>query len=95
MKKTLLTIMTTVCVMGALFGGIISNMNAKHEQQIEELTSKYSAISGRLANENIDLTAELNNLEYQVQRMMTGGTYEISLKYEDGTTHTWKSDNVQ
>lgn len=85
MKKTLLAIMTTVCVMGALFGGIIKNNNDLHEAEIDMLTSTYEA-----ALERKD--ADMDELEHQIMQIVKGHGYEVRFTSDDGSVHTWSSE---
>lgn len=88
MKKTIITILLTVCVMTGLGFYAIDKINQNHEIELSELNDKYETEMQL----NAELMSEHNHLERNVYRMMNDKTYEITVEH-NGETHVWKSDD--
>lgn len=99
MKKMIISIIATVCIMTIGFTGIIVGINNKHEAELE--AAKHSGEFfdefmideyNELINEYDEVSHKLNELETNIWRMQNGEAYELSVQH-DGQTHTWQSDN--
>lgn len=98
MKKIMITMMTTVCVMLCVMGGVIININEKHENELKSTKYDYDVKIQSLENEIEYLADEYNelnteheDLEDGVYKMQNGEAYSIMVHHND-EIHRWKSD---
>ena len=99
MKKIIISIIATVCIMTIGCAGIIGSITKKYEAKLEaaEHSGEYfDELMINEYNELIDKYDEVNHklsvLEANVWNMHNGEAYEVSVEH-DGQTHTWQSDN--
>lgn len=99
MKKIIISIIATVCIMTIGCAGIIGSITKKYEAKLEvaEHSGEYfDEFMINEYNELIDKYDEVNHklsvLEANVWNMHNGEAYEVSVEH-DGQTHTWQSDN--
>lgn len=105
MKKTIIAILVTVCVMTIIFGCVILYINNQYEVQLTEAKNTYDTTVNELVDENnglIDenneleneynkLSEDMDNLELEVYRVLEGSDeYEIELDI-NGSTHRYTS----
>ena len=88
MKKILLSVIITMCVMTGIGYGIITNITDYYEEKMESIKVE----SEEREAEIVELKSEVTEISDQVFNMMSGNAYEITIDH-DGETHTWKSDN--
>lgn len=88
MKKILLSVIITVCVMTGIGYGIINNITDDYEEKMESIKVE----SEEREEEILELKSDITEISDQVFNMMNGDAYEITIDH-DGETHTWKSDN--
>ena len=88
MKKILLSVIITVCVMTGIGYGIINNITDDYEEKMESIKVE----SEEREEEIVELKSDITEISDQVFNMMNGDAYEITIDH-DGETHTWKSDN--
>jgi hypothetical protein len=93
MKKTIIAILVTVCVMTIIGGVYINYINDCHVKEIEGLTNQYEERIGDLKdnyrylnNDYERLSEDMDELENQVYNMMNGEYYDISVD-QDGITY--------
>lgn len=98
MKKTIITIAVTVCVMSILFGGIIWGMSRNYETELTVLEDSYSNREDYFLDEHMELVEKYSNLkndmeslEAEVYEMMNGNNYYISIEHE-GETHVYTKE---
>lgn len=96
MKKTLLTVIVTACVM---FIGCMAYTNKiahSYETEARESKEYYERVISNIENQKdesiSELTKEYEDLETQVWNMMNDEAYEVSVHHDDAT-YTWASDN--
>lgn len=99
MKKIIISIMATVCIMAIGCAGVIKGVTEKYEAKLETAneidSSYYNSMVNRykeLSVEYDELNQRLFELEYNVWNMQNGEAYEVTVEH-NGETHTWKSDN--
>ena len=97
MKKTIISVIITVCVMVIINGVIIQGINKNHEMELEETINSYKDEidclvdnSKELETKYNELNTQMDELESGVYSMMNGEDYEISITI-DGEKHTYKS----
>ena len=88
MKKILLSVIITMCVMTGIGYGIITNVTDYYEEKMERIKIE----SEEREAEIVELKSDVTEISDQVFNMMNGDAYEITIDH-DGETHTWKSDN--
>ena len=88
MKKILLSVIITMCVMTGIGYGIINNITDDYEEKMESIKVE----SEEREEEILELKSDITEISDQVFNMMNGNAYEITIDH-DGETHTWKSDN--
>ena len=95
MKKTIITIMATVCVMSILFGGIIYGISENYKTELADIEKEYINREGyfldgyeELMENYSNLKADMINLESEVYKMMNGDDYNITVQHND-RTHNW------
>jgi hypothetical protein len=98
MKKTLLTIMATVCVMAIGCGVYVAGVRADYEAKLEESICEHETEIGfvqdvrlELMSECNDLTKRVSELEDAVWNIMEHNDYDVSIE-RDGVVHTFKSE---
>ena len=71
MKKMIISIMTTVCVMTVVGGAYIAEVKDDYETKLAETTASYEEC--------------IDELEETVYNMKKGNPYDITFDYEDST----------
>lgn len=92
MKKILLSVIITVCVMTGIGYGIITNITNNYEEKMENIKVESEEREAEREAEIAELKSDVTEISDQVFNMMNGDAYEITIDH-DGETHTWKSDN--
>jgi predicted Holliday junction resolvase-like endonuclease len=96
MRRTLLAVIVTVCVM--LIGGMayINKIENSYETKARESEEFYERVISSMENHNEEsmneLTKEYEDLEDQVWNMMNDEAYEVRV-HHDGKTYIYESDN--
>ena len=88
MKKIIITMLLTVCVMTGLGLFVIDNINQTHEITINELKNAYES-EMKLSAKSMN---DMDNLERNVYRMMNGEDYSITIEH-NGETYTYESND--
>lgn len=92
MKKVIIAIMATVCVMTVGFYGVMMRMNAEYVEDLNELQNDYEERIQFLIDKNTDSNNRMSELETQVWNKFNKEPYEIIVDH-DGVTYIYKSDN--
>ena len=99
MKKIIISIMATVCIMAIGCAGVIKVVTDKYEAKIEEARHSGDYFDEFMINEYNELidkydivSEQLSDLESNIWNMQNGKAYELTVDH-NGETHTWKSDN--
>nr|DAV24924.1 MAG TPA: hypothetical protein [Bacteriophage sp.] len=92
MKKVIIAIMATVCVMSIGFYGVMMRMNAKYDEDLNNLKNDYDRQIQLLIDKNTDSNNRMSELETQVWNKFNKEPYEITVDH-DGVTYIYKSDN--
>ena len=99
MKKTLLTIIVTVCVMFIGFTAYINKIENSYEAKLEEANDLYEMEMWLrklevedTTNDLNDVTEEYNELQNQVWNMMNDNAYNVRVEHDDKVYH-YRSDN--
>ena len=84
MKKTLLTIMATVCVMAVVCGAYIAGVKQRYEAELEATKQECSERITTIYKDKLelmydcnDLKTELSDLEDQVYNVMEGNSNKM------------------
>ena len=91
MKKTMITIMTTIVCMAALCFGALYGMRGYYENKIADMEQTYSkqlndveALKSRVD----ELREERENMYEQIYNMKNHKAYELKIRH-DGTTYVY------
>lgn len=104
MKKTILTIMATMCVMGIIGGGVISEVDKyyrnelaetsnAYEEEIQELTMGYETEIQELMAENVELATEMYYMEQAVSEDNTNNEEQETNTYT-AKVKEWVVDKI-
>ena len=95
MKKTILTIMATVCIMTIGCGIYVEGVKSNYETKLEEAVCEHETELGFIQDERLELMAECNELgkrvtelEDQVYNIMEHNDYDVTIE-KDGVVHTY------
>lgn len=95
MKKTILTIMVTVCFIAIIGGLYINNLNQKHEFQIKEMERVIDEHINKIHKKDsiiADLDSEIEELEIMIGEMAASGDQLIK-NIENTDEEIWKMIN--
>ena len=94
MKKVLLSVIITVCVMTGIGYCVIMNVCQNYEETIADMTELYEDSEAKIAEDNeakiAELEADKAELSDGVYNMMNDKPYSITI-YHDGATHTYEA----
>lgn len=97
MKKVLLSVIITVCVMTGIGYCVIMNVCHNYEETIADMTELYEDSEATIAELEKDSDATIAELEADkaelsdgVYNMMNDKPYSITI-YHDGATHTYEA----
>lgn len=97
MKKILLSVIITVCVMTGIGYCVIMNVCQNYEETIADMTELYEDSEATIAELEKDSDATIAELEADkaelsdgVYNMMNDKPYSITI-YHDGATHTYEA----
>ena len=88
MKKVLLSVIITVCVMTGIGYGVIMNVCQNYEETIADMTELYEDSEAEIA----ELEADKAELSDGVYNMMNDKPYSITIDH-DGATHTYEAED--
>lgn len=94
MKKVLLSVIITVCVMTGIGYCVIMNVCQNYEETIADMTELYEDSEAKIAEDNeakiAKLEADKDELSDGVYNMMNDKPYSITI-HHDGATHTYEA----
>ena len=88
MKKVLLSVIVTVCVMTGIGYCVIMNVCQNYEETIADMTELYEDSEAEIA----ELEADKAELSDGVYNMMNDKPYSITIDH-DGATHTYEAED--
>ena len=88
MKKVLLSVIITVCVMTGIGYCVIMNVCQNYEETIADMTELYEDSEATIA----ELEADKAELSDGVYNMMNDKPYSITIDH-DGATHTYEAED--
>ena len=71
MKKTIISVIITVCVMVIINGVIIQGINKNHEMELEETINSYEDEIDGLVDNSKELETKYNELNNQMDKLKT------------------------
>ena len=86
-KNVIAGMVAGVIITGMLSIGVLHNVNQKHIEELDNVTSSYEMEISKLE----EVSKEYDELQNQVYNMKTGEPYEITVDH-DGDTITWVSE---
>lgn len=98
MKKTIITIIATICVVGGICAGVIINLNDNYNKNLETVRDEYELQVKQLndeveeLNDKVEESGEhIDQLEEQVYNIVKHKAYEVTIE-RDGKHVTFGSD---
>ena len=94
MKKVLVSVLATVCIMGTGCAGYINHITTNYESKIQDCNLRYKALENKYDQqvaEYDEIESEHQELEDGVYALMNKDDYEIRIR-RDGKTHIYTSE---
>lgn len=95
MKKIVISVLATMCVMGIACFGIIQNINAQHEAELVNYKDKNDVLVLELRGEyeeNYELENRVDELENGIYSIMNDDAYRVDIEH-NGVHHTYEKDS--
>ena len=87
-KNVIAGMVAGMIITGMLSIGVLHNVNQKHIEELDNVTSSYEMEISKLE----EVSKEYDELQNQVYNMKTGEAYSITINHDD-ETHIWRSEN--
>lgn len=97
MKKTLLAVLGTVCIMGIGCNMYVDRIVTNYENKLYESNSNYEVLN-KVYNQKVSdydkLDAKHEELENEVYKLMNGENYDLTIRVNSEThTFTYEKEN--
>lgn len=92
MKKILLSVVITACVMTGIGYLVINNVCQNYEEELTYMSEENEYLTNEYNNSIGEYESELTELSEQVYNMKTDKPYSIEI-YHDGEYHVWESED--
>lgn len=94
MKKIVISVLATMCVMAIACFGIIQNINAQHEAELVNYKDKNEVLVLELRSEyeeNYELESRVDELENGIYSIMNDDAYRVDIEH-NGVHHTYEQE---
>lgn len=91
MKRVIISILATVCIMSMIGVGMIYHITTMHDSEIAKIKSDYESLISKLDAEFEKELTYSEELEEQIFNIMNGNEYEAMFKYDD-VWYTYKGE---
>ena len=94
MKKIVISVLATMCVMVIACVGIIQNINAQHEAELATYRDKNEVLVLELRSEyeeNYELETRVDELESGIYSIMNDDAYRVDIEH-NGVHHTYEKE---
>lgn len=83
MKKIVISILATMCVIAIACSVIVKNITAQYEADYTNAITVHEAMVQELYEENCELESRAAELENGIYNMMNGEDYDVTVEHDD------------